>query len=234
VQGDETYRRWGEWYDSRRLDVSRIFIRRSVFTSLGSELDRTRLTGLGFFVDTMRPMYADAQVMAVRRLIETPKHRSLMQLIRQMQPNASVLTRERSLAEAAARLGDDLDAEFVNTNFSRLAGGDVDVIPRAVTVAIGTALSNSCANVVSYAHWVVVHLTERDAKFTFGGLVRRSRGLETRTGGSACCLKGRTTSPNLSSLPSGRSLFKSGSSRSPTARFGSGGFAFVEPMDSTP
>lgn len=170
MPGDETYRLWGEWYDSRRQDVFRIFVRRSVFMCLDTELVRTNRPGSGFFTNTMRPLYADAQAMAVRRLTEVPRRPSLMQLIRQMQTNASILTRERYLSTVSARLGDELDIEFANANFSRIAGGEVDVVPKAAIVAIGADLSKACENVVAYANQAVAHLTETESNLTFGGL----------------------------------------------------------------
>ncbi len=210
MQGDEKYRQWNEWYDSRRPDVFRIFIRRSVFMSLDTELVRTKRNGSGFFADTMRPMYADAQVMAVRRLTEAPKHRSLMQLIREMQTNASVFTRDRYMASALAMLGEDLDVEFANANFSHLAGGDVDVVPKSVIVAIGADLSKSCANVVTYANKVVAHLTDEESRLTFGGLDKAIEGIGDAYSRIGLLLEGSYNFPDPVVPPEWQAAFQEG------------------------
>ena len=178
--------------------------------SLDDELVRTKRSGSGFFVDMMRPTYADAQVMAVRRLTEAPKRRSLMQLIRQMQTNVSVFTRDRYMASASAMLGEDLDVEFANANFSHLAGGDVDVVPKSVIVAIGTDLSKSCADVVTYANKVVAHLTDEESRLTFGGLDKAIEGIGDAYSRIGVLLEGSYNFPDPVVSPEWQAAFQEG------------------------
>lgn len=160
---DERFAAWVEW--ARRLvkEIGDAHVERAIWREMTDQLD-TRLPDSVGFRNHYARLYADAQAMAVRRLVDKGRDtQSLTRLLVEIQLHRDVLTRNRYVGmhtpeeeERTARLFDDL-----------FGLGSDRVSDHVLDEDIAT-LDAVAGPVARWATSMVAHMLDRPAHTTYG------------------------------------------------------------------
>lgn len=98
--------RWSDWIERITLDLIRGHLHQHVWRSVRDEILRVRPEADQSFLVSYSAIYADGQVMRVRRIADThPDSDSLINLLDAIRRNPKVMTRERYADRHAERTG---------------------------------------------------------------------------------------------------------------------------------
>ena len=164
---------WITRFDTLRGLVNEIHMTAEVIEALDAELVSRPREGSGFFLDAiLRPMYATAQSLRVRRLVDRDNRtESLDRLLAAMVVHPEVLTRERYV-EHYRREGDESYMLLGHADFNRIVGSaDADHVPSSLLIEMRARAQAAAQTVTDYVNQQVAH-RERDAKvsLTWGQL----------------------------------------------------------------
>jgi hypothetical protein len=168
AKADELHTRWCEDFGRLAQHVHHIHIRGEIIEGLDAELARTKREGSGIVVNVLRPMYAEAQAIRVRLLVDNRKGtRSLSRLVSDMAEHSTVLTRERYVA----RYEESGMKELGNADFDRIAGQRADHVPRKRLLVIRAEIEAAGEVVKRYVDERIAHeRRETEASLNFGQL----------------------------------------------------------------
>ncbi len=156
---DVLHREWVSDFEILRKQVNLMHVRKEVCEELCDELDRSSGPGESqFFVRrVLRPMYAQAQVLAVRRLVDPDgRTRSLVLLVNAMADDPEVLSRKRYLAQYEGE-GDRGGRELGERDFDAIAGTGAAHVPADLLEEIAEDLRDAGKQVKRYADGAVAH-----------------------------------------------------------------------------
>jgi hypothetical protein len=153
---DELRAQWAATLEANRQDLLALHLRAEVIGALDDEIVRTQRPGGRDLLEwVIRPMYAEGQVLRVRRLVDDdPRTDSLYRLLTSMADHPEMLSREsygRLYIEGGG------SPELVDHDFDLLAGGGEPYPARDVLLAWRKALSAAGHQVKRYVDQRVAH-----------------------------------------------------------------------------
>jgi hypothetical protein len=164
---DDIHEHWLEEFWSIRNEFHYLHVAAEVIEELDAELVFTHRPGSGLVVSVLRTLYAEAQAMRVRRLVDATKGvRSLVHLVGDMAGHATELTRDRYRQHYVDHISDPAQAiELADREFDDLAGAGQDHVPRRRLRDVQGQIRSAGDRVKRYADEVVAH-TQPDSTAT--------------------------------------------------------------------
>ena len=156
---DNLRAQWAATLDANHMDLLRLHLRAEVVEALDDEIVRSQRPGGAMLLEqVIRPMYADAQALCVRRLIDKGKRTdSLYRLLTSMADHPELLSRE-SYRRLYIEGGGDPD--YADQDFDQLAGDGAARVARDALLALRSDLWAAGETVKRY---VDQHVAHRDA-----------------------------------------------------------------------
>jgi hypothetical protein len=169
---DDRHAAWCEVFKELSGDVQRLHVRSQVYERIDEAIVAQRKEGSALVVEVvLRPMYAEAQAMAVRRLADAGRrHRSLLRLLNDMAQRPTVLSRRQYVAHFQ-RPNDPDFLTHGDDEFDRLAGHGAKHFPKRKLVELSQELIAVATVVKTYVDEQIAHAASGStATLTFGQL----------------------------------------------------------------
>jgi len=206
--------RWKEDYETLAADVRTIHRRRIIFSELDDEMVRRAAMESGYVVERfLRPMYVEAQVVALRRLNDGDvRSVSFRRLLDEMRLRPNVATRSHYVEMAVSQFLDDPDGHHRRVeeeNFDRLAGAGHDHLRDDVLAGYLKQLDEDLARVKQFVDKNVAHRDRLEAQaLTWRELDAVIDNLEFRMNDVGLVLTGATYAAAPSPPPMWREAFQ--------------------------
>ena len=154
---DTIHASWCETFQALSGEVQRFHVRSQIYEPIDQAITVQAKPGSGIVISVLRTMYAEAQAMCVRRLVDTRKgHRSLWRLLDEITRNPAVLSRRRYVAHFE-RPNDPSFAMHGDSEFDSIAGQGADHIPKRVLVGLRDSVETAGETVKAYVDERIAH-----------------------------------------------------------------------------
>jgi len=155
---DSIHAEWCGLYDEIARDVWTMNMRAEVIGDLDDELVRMQRDGSGMFLDNvLRPMYAEAQAISVRRLVDNRAGtRSLVRLVAEMAKHPTILSRERYVARYV-RPDDPNFLQLGHGDFDKMAGAGAAHVSKSTLTELRSRIVTDGEVVKAYVDQNVAH-----------------------------------------------------------------------------
>jgi AbiU2 len=170
---DDPEQRWRSRWEDLQPQIWDLHVRREIYDGLDEAILARGLPEAGRFLDVQRPMYAEAQAMTVRRLVDTNQRtNSLRTLVADLEANRDLLTFDRFTAIGGYNTEDEHDLRFARDRFAALSDDGV-IVSSEYLADLQRRLWEAGATVRAWVNQHVAHLDAgRESSVTWGDLHR--------------------------------------------------------------